>query len=190
MKHIMGKQTSWWKTQTWKLWSLKKLNSGQGSKYTSLVYKHNCFSVSLRIIKVTNAQAYPFHWLILTGIDVTLSNFCFLDKDCQVVGKSQGSSPGSARKYPVKPPRQKVDSQTIDTYNCPVQEQLNIFFPKNQQFLLASQAGFEPAWQIKPTTPLTELSGWPWYLFPISGKLGKWRNHLVLVGCGFTRKTK
>ena len=54
--------------------------------------------------------------LWLTGDRRQTKQFCFLDADCLVVGKSQSSSRRSAGKYPVKPPRSEGDSQTIDTY--------------------------------------------------------------------------
>ena len=44
--------------------------------------------------------------------------FCFLDSDCLVVGKSLGSSRRSVGKYPVKPLCPEGDSQTIGTYRC------------------------------------------------------------------------
>ena len=55
---------------------------------------------------------------ILTGYRRQTKQFCFLDADCLVVGKSRSSSRRSAGKYPVKPPRPEGDSQTIDTYQC------------------------------------------------------------------------
>ena len=41
---------------------------------------------------------------------VRLSNFCFLDANCLVVGESQGSSLCSDGKYPVKTPHTEGDS--------------------------------------------------------------------------------
>ena len=41
-------------------------------------------------------------------VDVRLSNFCFLDTDCLMLGGSLGSSRRSAGKYPVKRLHRKV----------------------------------------------------------------------------------
>ena len=54
----------------------------------------------------------------LQEIDVRLSNFCFLDANCLVVGESQGSFRRLTGRFPVKSPRPEGDSQTTDTYHC------------------------------------------------------------------------
>ena len=59
-----------------------------------------------------------------------------------MVGENQSSSPPSAGKQHVKPPRIESDSQTIETIS--VQEHLNEFSIIDI-FLLTSPAGCEPA---------------------------------------------
>ena len=110
---------------------------------------HLCFCICKKPVFLLLGSNYN-----LQKIDVRLSNFCFLDADCLVVGESQGSS----QSFAVKPTRPKGDSQTY----IPLQEQLNSF-SNNQQFLLVSPSGFEPAWQRylayqMPTALPTELS--------------------------------
>ena len=82
-----------------------------------------------------------------------IKQFCFLDADCLEVGESQGSSPRSVGKYPVKPPRPEGDSQTIDTYRC------RLF---NNRYFTGVAVGFKPARQMyiasqKPTKLPTVL---------------------------------